>query len=577
MRRASLAVALASAATLLVTLVVVPAATPLEESTWVPAWGTGAEASGPIVIGPADPAATVALVFPLVVRDPDGLRDASRAVDDPSSPDYRRFLTPAQIGDRYGIAAAEEAQVIERLTSAGLAVSGRVPQRSSLRASGTVAAVGQLLGVGIEVLRDPRSGASYLAADREPVIPADLQGLVAGVIGLERTLPAPAIDPADRPPLPTRGLKPIDLARAYGFTSLWDAGIRGAGTSVAILQFGVDTDEDLAVFDAEFGIAGPAPERIPVGDGISSDAPVDFESEATLDTQVVRAVAPEASILVYGTDLRGGFAAPLDQIVAEGRSQFVSISYGRCFVPESLARSEAEALNASLAQARLAGVTVFAASGDTGAFTCHMFDRADHRPTVTWPGCALDVVSVGGTYLETREDGSYLRETGWQDYLETAGSGGGISPLDARPEHQTAEVLGDDASPEGRRQCPDVSASADSDTGYFMFYTGPVDPSQPEQDVPAWRVVGGTSAAAPFWAATAALVQQRAGQEGVDRLGSLGPILYRIAATRPDAFHDVVRGGNLLQAANQGWDYATGLGSPVVDVLAEAVVEELKP
>ena len=79
----------------------------------------------------------------------------------------------------------------------------------------------------------------------------------------------------------------------YGFQSLWDQGIDGTGTTVAILQFGIDTDEDLAVFDATFGIDGPKPERISVRGGML-DAPKDFGTEATLDTQVLCAVAPGA-------------------------------------------------------------------------------------------------------------------------------------------------------------------------------------------------------------------------------------------------------------------------------------------
>jgi hypothetical protein len=38
-------------------------------------------------------------------------------------------------------------------------------------------------------------------------------------------------------------------------------------------------------------------------------------------------------------------------------------------------------------------------------------------------------------------------------------------------------------------------------------------------------------------------------------------------------FHDVIRGGNLLHEAVPGWDYSTGLGSPRVAPLANAIVE----
>ena len=100
------------------------------------------------------------------------------------------------------------------------------------------------------------------------------------------------------------------------------------------------------------------------------------------------------------------------------------------------------------------------------------------------------MIGVGGTYLETRDDGSYLRETGWQDYLTTGGTGGGISPVDPMPAWQVGPGVQNDRS-NGNRQCPDVSAVADPDTGYLIFVT---DQATGEA---GWQMIGGTSAAAP--------------------------------------------------------------------------------
>jgi len=90
--------------------------------------------------------------------------------------------------------------------------------------------------------------------------------------------------------------------------------------------------------------------------------------------------------------------------------------------------------------------------------------------------------------------------------------------------------------------------------------------------------VGGTSAAAPFWAASMLLTQQLAQNEGVAGLGPLGPVLYQISGEQPAGavFHDVIRGGNLLYSAGPGWDYSTGLGTPRVAPLARAIVDLLK-
>jgi subtilisin family serine protease len=520
-----------------------------------------------------DPAAPVEVGLVLRGRDPDALAPFLADLHDPRSGAYRAWIDAAEFGRRFGLAPDAEHRLRDALAVSGLEVTAMGPQRALMRVRGSAADVGRLLDVRIERLERP-DGGSHLAADRAPTIPPVLRESVVGVAGLDRSLPvsmarASVARAAAAQGLPSRGLRPHDLAVAYGIDALHEAGLRGEGTTVAILQFGPDTDADLAVFDATFGIDGPLPERIAVGTGLGV-VPDDFAQEATLDTQVVRAVAPGATILVYGVPPELGIAGGIDAIVGDGRAQVISLSYGKCdVVGEWVPVFERELGRLALAAAAASGVTLFAASGDWGAFSCHAFDTTDHRETVFWPSCMGDVVSVGGTHLEVGPDGSHRRETGWQSYLSTAGTGGGASPSDPRPSWQVAAGL-DPAAAGGRRQCPDVAASADPDTGYLIHFT------DPRTGEGGWQMVGGTSAAAPFWAGAMALVQQAAAREGIDRIGFLAPTLYRIAERRPDAFRDVTRGGNLVAPAGPGWDAATGLGSPDLPVLAEAILEELR-
>ena len=117
------------------------------------------------------------------------------------------------------------------------------------------------------------------------------------------------------------------------------------------------------------------------------------------------------------------------------------------------------------------------------------------------------------------------------------------------------------------RQLPDVSAAADLSTGFITYETGP-----------GFQTGNGTSEAAPFWAATTALIDQYARIHGVGRLRFLDPVLYGIASTpQPHPpFHDVTVGANLHYEARIGWDPATGLGSPDVYNLARDVVRYLR-
>jgi subtilase family serine protease len=123
----------------------------------------------------------------------------------------------------------------------------------------------------------------------------------------------------------------------------------------------------------------------------------------------------------------------------------------------------------------------------------------------------------------------------------------------------------------GMREVPDVSADADPLTGYALYYTG--NGCRPLSQ--CWQIVGGTSAATPFWASLVLLINQLAEQQGQPPLGFLDQALYQLEAssgsnvTAPLPFHDVTIGGNLYYDATPGWDYSTGWGSPDGAVLAQ--------
>jgi hypothetical protein len=385
--------------------------------------------------------------------------------------------------------------------------------------------------------------------------------------------------------LPTRGLAPADLATAYGIAPLWDAGITGKGMTVAILQFGTEDEADLKAFDAKFGVHGPAPERIPVDGGLSDregfkkamgdgsdESFVGFSTEAALDTQALRAVAPDAQILVYGTPL-GAWADGIEAVVKDGRARVLSISYGSCtdLMADPSMDGFRKPIEQALDHAAAAGITVLISSGDVGAYACRRFDPTDLHASPGWPDCTPGAISVGGTILDIAANGAYLRETGWQEYLSGAGTGGGLSGLHPRPSYQAGVAGVDNARSNGGRQCPDISADASPATGYLIHWTDPITGEA------GWQAVGGTSASTPFWAGVLTLVQQQATAAGVafPEGENLGSLLYRVAARHPEAFHDVTRGGNLLDPATSGWDYATGIGSPDAALLAKAMVEEL--
>jgi len=101
------------------------------------------------------------------------------------------------------------------------------------------------------------------------------------------------------------------------------------------------------------------------------------------------------------------------------------------------------------------------------------------------------------------------------------------------------------------RNVPDISLNADPETGYAIYYRG------------EWYIYGGTSCAAPLWAAFTARINQQRELNGLSPLGFANPMLYQFAGSHyATDFHDVADGStNLYYPAVRGYDAATGWGS----------------
>jgi kumamolisin len=251
----------------------------------------------------------------------------------------------------------------------------------------------------------------------------------------------------------------------------------------------------------------------------------------------------------------------INRIVADHQASIISSSWGSCEAETD--SSVIDANERALKAATAAGISMFVASGDSGAYDCQRSELSDHRLTVDSPAASAYAVAVGGTRLNLSPSGAYESESGWNDPLSAAGGGGGYTTIDPRPRWQTGP--GVDTSID-KRGVPDVSADADQGTGWATYDAGSLGEA------------GGTSAATPFWAASMLLVQQYADSHGAGRIGFADPILYSMARSRQPypPLHDVTAGSNRHYAAHAGWDAATGLGSPDVYNLARDMVSFLR-
>ena len=148
------------------------------------------------------------------------------------------------------------------------------------------------------------------------------------------------------------------------------------------------------------------------------------------------------------------------------------------------------------------------------------------------------VTGVGGTHLTTSgAGGAWSKESTWNNGSGSAG-GGGISSLWAIPAWQQGAASASSLGSTTMRNVPDVSLDADPNTGYSIYVQG------------GWTIYGGTSCAAPLWAAFTALVNQQRADQRPGAPGLRQPVALR---RRPSGrygagdFHDIADGStNLL-------------------------------
>ena len=267
----------------------------------------------------------------------------------------------------------------------------------------------------------------------------------------------------------------------------------------------------------------------------------------TLDIEMVLAVAQGLEkIIVYegpNDSSNNGLLSIYQKIADDNTAKQISTSWGS---PErDIGKVALNADNQIFMQMAAQGQTLFAASGDNGAYDT----PAGHSLNVDDPASNPYVVGVGGTSLILDVSQNYSSESVWNDGLASrAAGGGGVSVVWPIPSYQ----IGVPGIASSRfRNVPDVALNSDPDTGYSVYYDG------------QWQEDGGTSAAAPLWAAYLALVNEQRVLDGKAVMGHMLPRLYALEATSSylDDFHDITQGNNFHYRAGPGYDNATGLGT----------------
>ena len=586
--------------------------------------------AGARITGPEASSARLDITVALRSAHPRGLRQLATRVATPGSAGFRHFLTPRQVQARFGPPRGAAAAVRAWLRSRHLSTRPTLGDGLLLPVTGSVAAIEAAFRTAIDRVR-LADGRTALLNRQAPRVPAGLHRRVSAVIGLSNVhLPGSALAsgpvPGPRACRAARATRHVYtaawLARAYQFNPLYRHHDFGQHVTVALFELADYADRDIRAYTRCYRVH-PSIRRVRVDGGTSVAASGDGTLEVTADVEVVAAMAPRASVLVYEAPLAGGNQSIVDTygaIAQQDRAQVVSSSWGGC---EPLTGAAVIRIEAQIFQEMaLQGQSMMAAAGDSGSEGClpsvkEVPARVAYSLQVGNPASQPFVTAVGGTTI-TRY-GSPPVQSAWNQtpagmgfpapfngrhgrpvkYPGNLVGSGGISRMWWMPSWQASFVGGQHASGarcgapkrSGCREVPDVSALAAIGTkgtrGYVIYGTAGAFKGQ------GWLTVGGTSLATPLWAALTALADRQAPGH---RLGLLSPGLYRAARGDPRAFTDVTTGNNDYLAAHgrhshhtclsrgrrhqpcyraaPGYDMATGLGTPqaarlVTDLLRE--------
>jgi kumamolisin len=378
------------------------------------------------------------------------------------------------------------------------------------------------------------------------------------------------------------------IAQAYGLDSFYANGDEGQGQTIALLELEPNKATDIDTYQGCYGTHATV-NYIAVDGGLNGDGTTDTtdpgEGEAALDIEQIIGLAPQATIDVYqAPNSEAGVLAAYQAMVSNPSVTIISTSWGACETGNPLASLEEPIFQT----AEQDGITVFAAAGDNGSTDC-----GTSSPAVDDPASDPYVTGVGGTTLPNLA--SLSQQFAWNgSSIGDGASGGGFSALWDEPSWQQAATVQSQSAAASSSQLscpdaigggycravPDVSADADPYTGYIIYLTQNVtDPStgttSPELTAVPW---GGTSAAAPLWAAMTALINASPDCGG-QNLGFINPLLYQVGVKGMPGLTDITSGNNndtalspnFYFSAGHGYDPVTGLGTPSGYQLAQSL------
>lgn len=516
--------------------------------------------------GQLAPDSVLNLTISLPLQNQQALNNLLQQVYDPSSSNYHHYLTPDQFNAQFGPSDEDYKMALNFAKVNGLNVVATYSNRMILDISGKASDIEKAFQVRLHTYHHPTEKRDFYAPDTEPVVSSVLP--VFHVSGLDNYLvPHPLLRqlPMPKPDLgsgissnvrPDLGSGPNGEYMGKDFRAAYAPGVTLDGTGQAIGLFELDGyfTADIISYEAQAGLPNLTLTNIAVDGGVPNPTGAG-DPEVSLDIEMDISMATNASqIVVYEAPngFRNSSVDLLSRIASDDSCRQISSSWGIGDDP---------AFDVFYVEMALQGQSFFQASGDDGVYYPGIPEWADDT----------NITLVGGTTLSTAGPvGAWTSETVWNWFssgIGQAGSGGGTNingvPI---PSWQQGINMTTNGGSTTLRNVPDVALTADNI--YVVYENG------------LSGYFGGTSCAAPLWAAFTALVNEQATNSGVAPMGFLNPAIYSIgkSANYTNCFHDIATGNNTnltvgnMYFAVPGYDLCTGWGTPNGSNLINALV-----
>jgi trimeric autotransporter adhesin len=380
-------------------------------------------------------------------------------LQNPSSPNYHKWLTPAQYGAQYGISDADLQTVEGWLQGHGFKIE-KVPQaRNVIQFSGNFGQLQSAFHTSMHSLLV--NGENHFANMTDPQIPAALAAVVAGVGPLNDFRPKPPMvmgpkgryDAAAKRIVPDLTLQnqsgqdllfavPADASTIYdtpnkNLNAKYTGSTSYDGTGISI---GIAGTSDLNLSDVtsyRTGFLGETTTTVNlptvIVDGDDPGVVSGWAVEALLDNEVAGGMAPKAKVYFYtgaDTDLTTGFVDAAFRALDDNTVSILSMSIEECEL--GLGNTGNLQVYEGEQQAAAQGITVVVAAGDNGSAGCDNFDtgtQATFGFNVNGYASTPYAVAVGGTDYDVLEStassfGTYVNDTtmGSLPYYGTAKS-----------------------------------------------------------------------------------------------------------------------------------------------------------